>query len=275
MDTQGRSAVLLAHSEEWRPADIAKALAAHRGIPYLDAVKDTKPMWGIVAEAVEEGEANALIAALSAAGIESFAVPAGAVVPLPEPVELRAAAFDANGFAAAPQKRHPTDAEFPKPRAYPWRRLAVIAGAVYKKTTRHVTTEKQGPSMTEKAAKIGIMMATGLPLPSRKTQEVTKVVQDVEQEAVLDLVFRDPIERLRINAARFDFAALGERRALNALSNYRIFLSDLAAMAPGAVQSRGTQIMVLNEPLNRMGYETPEDADRELRWLTTLALRSG
>jgi hypothetical protein len=103
---------------------------------------------------------------------------------------------------------------------------------------------------------------------------VEHTVENNELMFFLDLVFKDPALRLRIDAQSFDFSFLRERKVYNVLGNFKVFVADLAKAAPGAMLNRGARVLVGNKPVREMGYLELEDLDKETRWLLTLIRRA-
>ena len=117
------------------------------------------------------------------------------------------------------------------------------------------------------------MMVTGLPLGMGKSKEVKKTVQETELFLYAD-VFADAADgprRLHVAADKFDFsAALGEARRPDQLGNFRLLLQVLDQRAGAALRNHGVRGFLSGAPLTALGYDTPEDYEKELRWLLTL-----
>ncbi|TPW19706.1 MAG: hypothetical protein FD126_2425, partial [Elusimicrobia bacterium] len=129
--------------------------------------------------------------------------------------------------------------------------------------------------LAKKVIKTGITLMTGMPTslglapkgPERK-------IEEVDQVYVVDLLLKDPAQRVRIEGKRFDFSCLGARKGYTVPANMKILVGHLAAAAPGAALNRGAQVMVDGRPLREMGYDALGDLDRETRWRLTLAALS-
>ncbi len=87
----------------------------------------------------------------------------------------------------------------------------------------------------------------------------------------IELVFVDPARRLRLLAADFDYAALGDKMAISADLNFRALVAELAARAPRALRSKGARAVLAKSPSGEMTYEDFDDAGREERWLLALS----
>src|SRR5207237_9314160 len=98
----------------------------------------------------------------------------------------------------------------------------------------------EGPGAGDRALNMGILLATGLPIKvGKKERVVEKTVESTDLVFFVDLVFKDPALRLRVDAQNFDFSCLKERKLYNVLGNLRLFVADLVKAAPGAYQNRG------------------------------------
>lgn len=257
-------AVLLEGDAALRPADLARALAAVRKVPVLDLMGPMRHCWGIVEEGVTKAAAEETARILGAAGLGALAVPAELLEDLPPSEPATRLAFSAGDLAYA-------EREAPERRAG-WKRLSLIAAAAFSETTAAAAAAGDPAEAAKKLIKTGITLMTGLPTSlglSPKPVELRKEV--VEQVCVVDLLLKDPPERLRIEGGRFDFSCLGARKGYNVLANVKVLVGLLAAAAPAAALSRGAQVILEGRPLREMGYDGLADLEREQRWRLTLA----
>jgi hypothetical protein len=84
----------------------------------------------------------------------------------------------------------------------------------------------------------------------------------------LDLVLTQPLVRGRIAAQRQDYGLLKERMLHGTAANFRILAETLAARIQ-CRRNRGAELFLAGKPVQQMGYETPADAEKELRWMLT------
>lgn len=243
-----RYAVILAAAEHFKPVEIARALAALKKVPEQDLVPAARRCWGLIEEDIDEASARELSAGLDKAGLAALAVPKNLIEDLPAVRVM------------------PLLAPF-KPE-----RLAILAAAGYKETTTRKLKTSEGPDLARKAIGMGITMMTGLPTSIGKAKkEVEKTVENTELVFFLDLVLKDPAERLRIDVQDFDFSCLGAKKTYGAIVNFRQLIYDLADVSPSAVRNRGTTFLLEQKPVRDMGYEDLRDLERECRWLLTLS----
>jgi len=151
-------------------------------------------------------------------------------------------------------------------------KLSIIGAACFTVSAPGPAKAPAGEDPSKRVLKTAFSMMTGLPtgmgLPKPPT---AKPAETSELAAVLDLVFAEPPERLRVQASRFDYSCLSGRMVYDALGNFRLLLAELAEAAPSARLSRGARVLLEKRPVREMGYDAPEDLERECRWLLTLA----
>lgn len=257
-------AVLLEGDGALRPADLARALAAARQVPVLDLMGPMRRAWGIVEEGVTKGAAEETARVLGAAGLKALAVPAKLLEELPPPQRATRLALSPGDLAFA-------EREAPERRAA-WKRLALVAAAAFTQTTRPATAAGDPSEAAKKVIKTGITLMTGMPTSlGLGPKPAARAAEVVDQVYVVDLLFKDPLERLRIEGGRFDFSCLGARKGYTILANVKVLVGLLAGAAPAAALSVGARVLLEGRPLREMGYEGPADLEREQRWRLTLA----
>ncbi len=247
MNQIARFALIQLDRELHDPMALAGALAAARGTPVYDQVLAAKRAWGIVAEDLSEGEAEALGRALRSSGVECAVARTAALAELPAPAIARAVDV------------LPADQPI----------LIAAAGmTVTKMTTK---AEEKGPSKGQNIASAAIMMSTGLPIkigPRKRKVEKTHVEESLVFYA--DLCYESPSRRIRIEASHFDFSCLEGRMLYHAQGNLKLLIGDLVQAAPEAWVNHGTRVLLEGRPIRTMGYTSPADLEREAQWLLTL-----
>ena len=229
------------------PSALAKALAAARKTPVLDQMIVARNSWGIVGEDLAEEEASVLLEILLSSGVASVACPASSLVELPS-------AEVATTLESLPATR-PV--------------LIAVAGITITSTT--TATERRGPTGAQKLVSTALMLGTGLPIKlGGRTRAVAKTHQEPTLAFYADLLYQNPLRRMRIAAAKFDFACLKERMLCQAQANCKLLIGDLLRAAPAAWQNHGTRVLLEGKPMRTMGYRSLEDLEREERWLLTL-----
>lgn len=255
--------VFLASEDQLQLGPLGKAIADFKGVPAPDAAHDAHECWGIVGENMEEAAALRLASCLKQMGLQSIVLPSEKLTPFPATVMLTHAGVSSEGLTGLDESR--------REQRVGWNSVRVIAAACLKTTTSKTVTEKQGPTIAQKAVSIGIMMATGLPIPiGPKKQTVTRTVSATDTFFMLDVVTTEPAGHYRILADNFNYSLLKERKQMNSMGNFKTVLSDAVTYAPRARRGKGTRILLAGQPVNMMGYDSERDLDRECRWLFSL-----
>lgn len=261
-------AVLVRSPEDFSAPAVAAVLAQRAAVPVLDMIPVARRSWGLVAESLPAVEAEELAAALSAAGQDSVAVPTGLLEEVPPFVCATKAAFTSEGFDLLAGRENAA------PESFSWTRLALLCAAALE--VRHVSTPagSSGVEMAERAVRLGLTLATGIPLMKGKS-ETKRTIESRDRRLVLDLVFSGPARRVRVDAEEFDYSVLGPRKGYGAELNFLALLEDLAARASKALRGRGTRALLARRPSADSLYESFDDLGREERWLLSLsALRA-
>lgn len=255
-------AVLLARQDEPKLQEIAKVLSAIQKIPLQDAARLARTSWGILGEKLDKDTAADLAGRLKDASMESLVLPQGLIEELPPPALAASLEFLPSGVRA--------NIKGGNSETLVKEQIRLIAAAGLKQTITTTVKIKEGPSPTQKAVSMGLMMA-GLPISiGGKSREVEQKKQTTELFFYLDLYLRNPVRRFRIDAQNFDFSCLKARMGFTAHQNFRILVLEMIRLCPQAMISRGTKVLFDSAPIASMGYDSIADLDRESRWLLTL-----
>jgi len=260
-DAAGDSwAVLLEREAAARVEEATRALARVLGTTLPDAAMAVRRARGILLDGAGRGEAEALAAGLAAEGVVARAVPSSSVQAPPQAFALTRAAPLPDGLHVAPAGESGA--------VVPWGRVRLLALGPWKETVRGGKVKvEEGPSAGQMALRAGVMLGTGLPigLGKKKTREV--VVEKTEFRILLDVVLRGPAERRRIHAEKFDWSGLGPLMAFAAHANVRAMVGEILRLAPAAGRSPGVDLLLAGGRLASLGFEGPDDFEREERWL--------
>ena len=244
-DAKGVSAVLAGRSK----------VTAESWLPVV------RRSWGILAEPSAAEDAESLAAALTAAGHAAVAVPVSLLEAPADAIQVTKADLSGDGFDVKAGRAGAA------PERLVWTHLKVLsAGAVTETSSKTVT---EGPSLAEKSVRLGVTLATGLPMMGGKT--TTRQVNEERRTSFIELVFTAPARRVRILGGEFDYTALGVKMSYSAELNFRALTAELAARAPAALRGKGARAILAKAPSGELSYESFEDALREERWLLALA----
>jgi len=257
-----RYAVLLARLEELKLPDIAKALSAFRKVPIQDAARNARNCWGLPAENLEKDEAQELSARLKENGVESLSLPQSLIEESPAPLPTTSLEFRPDAILV--------NLKSSQSELLAKENIRLIAAVGLKQTITTTMKVKEGPSPTQKALSMGLLLA-GLPIRiGGASREVEKKKETTELFFILDLCLRKPVRRFRIDALDFNFSCLKARMGYTAPQNFRTLIQEMSRLCPQAIKNRGTQILLDGAPVASMGYDAITDLDRESRWLLTL-----
>ncbi len=258
--------VLLAEPEHLRLPELSSALAAFKKIRLHEAARLARSAWGFAGEDLPQSQARELCLRLKEAGLEGLVLSKTSVVELAQAVGMVQAELAHEGIWAIFKSGEKS--------LIPWGRLVLIAAAGFETITQTSKKIEQGLSIAQKAANIGFMMATGLPIPiAGKKQEATHTERRTEIMFYLDLYESPPLKHWRIDAQDFNYSCLKERKAYNVFMNFRTLTSMLARQAPQALKNTGARLLAQGENLTSAGYAAFSDLDKESRWLLTAKLK--
>ncbi len=259
--TRPPHAVLLRAPARFDAKAVAAVLAGRGHLSAETWLPVVRRSWGIVAEPSAAEEAEALAAELSAAGLAAVAVPIGLLEELPAAIIATKAELSGDGFDVFAGR---VGAECER---LVWTHLKTLSAGVVTESALKTVTE--GPTLAEKSVRLGMTLATGLPLMGGKAK--TRQVAEERRAPFIEMIFVAPARRIRIFAAEFDYTALGPKMSYSAELNFRALTAELAARAPGALRGRGARAVLAKAPSGELAYESFEDVWREERWLLALA----
>jgi hypothetical protein len=246
---------------------VSGVLSAAFGISRMDAVLLAKKSWGFLGERLSEGAARSLASAAERAGVAVRTLSESDLTS-PSTIEpIHQAGCSAEGFRFLHRGAE---------HGLSWDRLRLIGAANLREEARVMKNVKQGPTGAQRVMGMGLTMMTGIPIRlGGKSKEVQKAVRQADYFYYMDLFFLtdEGLTQFHIPAQGFNFAYLGNRREPSVMNNFRLFLEDLAAAAPHAVKNKGAEIILAGRPQASMGYDSPEDYEKECRWLLNLIER--
>jgi len=253
-------AVALRAPAKFDPRVVAVALSKHSPLPAETLLPVVRRSWGILVEPSPAEQAEALAAELTAAGQAAVAVPVSLIEEVPPAIAVTKADLSGDGFDVVSGRGH---AEHER---LVWTHLKVLSAGVI--TESGLKTVTEGPSLAEKSVRLGVTMATGLPLLGGKGK--TRQVTEERRTPFIELLFAAPARRVRILADGFDYAALGAKMTYSSELNFRALVCELSARSPGALRARGARAILAKAPSGELAYESFADVEREERWLATL-----
>ena len=259
-------AVLLANPELFNLPAIAKVLSEYRGVHPHDAINEARAGAGLLLENADEKAAQDLAGRFTSAGLPARVTAQANVPILPEPQLVTGASFLPDKLEIALEASHQV--------TLPPKRFLFVGAGSFAQTTFKTIKVKEGPSAGQKIAKLGVMLATGLPIPiGGKEKMVEKKIESSDRVFCAELIVAEPFQHLRIEGDNMSYACLKDKMGYNVMTNFPLLMKELIKVSAGAILGRGARVLQANGPVRDIGYGSVEEMEREARWL--LALASG
>ncbi|MFN0118332.1 MAG: hypothetical protein ACKVQC_08610 [Elusimicrobiota bacterium] len=253
-------AVILEKSLEVPLEVLAQVLAKFNHEPLQDATRKANHAWGIIAENLNEIECNTLIDLLHQTNLKGIKIPQEKLPIFPPAFTFLHLSFLDSGIKGINDQ----GTEF----SFQWDEINIISAAALKTSHEKKMTLKEGPSNTQKMLSMGIMMATGLPISiGGKTKKTEKTISQNETSFLLEVILKAPLRRLHIWADRLNYSFLKEKMVYDQLGNFKLFIKEVISKNQQAKTNKGIKILLANQPITTMGYESLTDLEQEGRWL--------
>jgi hypothetical protein len=258
---------LMQHTLE--PPPVEQLKAAFRALPSLtdlDAATMAQDAFGVLVQGLELADAGRLLQALNAQGIEAEMVDEASLPPLPPPRPCRRADPRPDAFVPCDHLGRPHELEWSKV-------ILLAAGAVPMREMKHTT--KQRVVGYSAGAPYGYhALADDSPYGGAITRTVHSDKEVESVKLLLDVLLAEAPGRYRIDAEKFHFGYLGERRAPNRTKNYLQLVGACLQNATGAVLNRGAEEL-LNDPTAVLQYRSEHAFEEETVWLLWRHFGSG
>jgi hypothetical protein len=265
-------AVLLAQPELCKSPKVAGMLMAVRGIPLQDAASSARSCWGFLIENADERTAQDLATRFNQAGqaLQLYSGQAAVIVPQ-DSVPVLPPAQPVSSLSFAPDGLNVILGAVQKFQV-PFGRISLISAGAFKQKVVKTVETKEGPTKVQRMVNLGVMMTTGLPIKIGGKEKTTKKsVASSEIVFYADLMLRDPFERFRVDAQKFDYSCLGRKMLYNIVGNFRLLVTEWVKSMPAVQLNTGARAIFENKPLREMDYASLEEMERESRWLLALA----
>jgi hypothetical protein len=257
----GFTIVLLTEDPLAAAPAVAEALAVARGVPAIDVAREARSCWGLVGDNREEKECGHVVSFLKERGIGAKIVPTASLPDLPRVQAVRKIEIEEAGFRCKLLRgMSPT---------IPWRAVTMVAAAIVKTSSYKTETREEGPSKSEKLVRMGITLATGIPIPGGRSRTVQVKKETTSFAGILDLALDKPAGRLRMEADSLDTSYLGSRRGLDSMGNFKLVVADAVDRVPPEDVNRGARMIHVKANPSTMGYDDVKEFEREERWMAT------
>jgi hypothetical protein len=150
-----------------------------------------------------------------------------------------------------------------------WKDVLLLSTGVLNEQTTSTHVEMKGPSVGERAARIGLM-AVGLPVGFGKKKKVVVERKETNLYFYLDIFLSNPTSRVRIDPGTFNFDCLKEQKTYSSTTNFRLLLLELCRRASLALKNQGTDFLAEGKPLNLLHYDSPSDLEKESQCILSL-----
>lgn len=250
--------------------EVGPRMARALGLATADVTRVLRRSRGLVSLGFDAGSARAAIRILSDAGREARAVAEAELRALPPARALRDADPLPSGLAVQ-------ELTGGGPAEIPWTRLRMAAVGLVTIRRSRGRGPIAGPAdplsgagaVLELLAPFGPVGAAASMARARPRPPPIAPPEVTETVHVLDLLIRDPEDRLRVISSRFDYDYLGERIALTSTENFRTLVEDVSRLAPDALLT-GSALSFLEDA--KPGSHRFDGIDRfedYLRWVQT------
>jgi hypothetical protein len=225
---------------------VDKLKRAFRSVPFLtdiDAYTLARDGYGILVKHLTSADASALQGALRVEGVETFLVEEDQLPVLPQSKLVHRS----DCLPEALLIYDPLGRPFP----LEWQHLMLIAaGRVQLRCSLRV----ESPNLFSKSGRNGF-----------STRE-ERIREEVKDHWILELVLNRAVMRYILDADKFNFQYLGERRARSVEENFKLLVQDLVRYAPAAACNRGAFYLKQNQTLP-FSYPSQNAFNEELIWL--------
>ncbi|MBI4802142.1 MAG: hypothetical protein HY796_06425 [Elusimicrobia bacterium] len=233
---------------------VTQIISKFLGLSREEAAQGARHSWGFLGEDLSGEKALKLLEICGFYGIEAVKIPTAARPELELPLRITKLGLE-------PDKLVYSEANGQSD-TMPKENIRVLSAAPLKTETLRTTHTTEGPSIQEKAVRLGIMAVTGLPIGLGKSKEVRKEVKSSETSFYMDLIL-DGGGRLRFCSDNFDFSHLAAERTYSSQLNFRLMAAKLAAFAPKALKNAGLWAILENKPLSPLPYDSMDDFELE------------
>ncbi len=244
-------------------------LMEHAGLLKLEAKTVCVQGGGILADNLEPARAQALAAAVQAAGEPCFVAPAGKMAPLPRAVPVHAARPHATDLGPVDQVGRQDKA--------PWDKAVALAMAGVGVERQERKVSRDDSFLTRRVGTAGAMSIGGVAGVAISVSGAVArsalsgdTVQKTEERVWLDLVFLHPLRRYRIDSGQFDYSLLGDQLAMTGEANVQTLARWFLHWAPQMVTNVDAAELAAKGRV-RLPHLAEKPYNEMVHWLINLA----
>lgn len=233
---------------------MAEAVASAQGLIFYEAMSMVVKNYGFLGENLSIEKAQETVKACERIGIKTAITSCDSLAQLKAALNVKKVFFSDSSILYENQGKQ-LESNL--------KNLKIMAYAPLSSETVKIVKERQGPDIGEKAMRLGIMMATGLPIGlGGKSKEISREVRQSETNLYIDLIFDNEI-RLRINSENFDFSCLDEQKTYSSHINFKNLCIKLAQYSPLAWKNSALYDLLSGAMSPTLKYETISDLEKE------------
>lgn len=239
---------------------VSRTLAQATGRVAFDVTREIRERVGILASELTEAQAGRAVAALSQAGVKTFALPEGGLVRFPDPAFLETARLGESALEVSDLR----DADSRRIGAVnvPYKDIVLLA-------TAHVRTETEKRIIEDaasfEATPSTMMPPAGFPI-SDALGRVVRHERHTEYDHYLDVLAVEPAHHLRLPAGTFNFVQTGLKMQPTSLANLCQFIKALGPLCTQAYIDASVLHVMDGNPQTNLKLNSVEQYDAYLLW---------
>jgi len=208
---------------------------------------------GFIADSLTRKQAEMITQELQKMNVSVFMLEQNKVIKLPEAVLAEDASFGPHGFKYRIEGQEET---------LPWDRIIVLNGGILESfRQKEVTLEPPGGGHGRRSA---------LGFGPRK-KKIT-MIRDVQKRLIIDVVAKEPWERLRIQEGYTTFALLGENLNPSLRQNFEFLAQEAVRYSTGTFIGDGLKALGMNDNMSNHVYDNRRKFDLANFWLLNRAI---
>lgn len=241
---------------------LAPVVTQAYGITDFDARTKIRKGWGFLEREATEEDARRIVEAIGNLAGGAMAIDNAQLRMPAEPKAMTGFEPAENGVTLRLQSpQDPT-------RPVDWSDMSVIAAGGFTEETILRESGGNEQKMGRMMIGLGVFMVTGIPMGIFGGGKKKKETQPVKSKRMITfgrIVARSG-EQFAFSPDHFDFSGLGEKKQMNAATNFRALFGEWARLTPARLNF-GARLLLDNRSLTFANYSSLQDFETELLWL--------
>ena len=237
--------------------EVGRVLSAVRGIPLADGTRLARHAYGVVDEAVPLDEAEQIKERLEQMGVPVFLVQMSQFHPYPVPVTTRNADCLDSGFNVELPYGPQETVQYEDV-------ILVSGGRLQWEETVTVVESADSMGIFSRSQSFGFRMdgQYGERSTVHRKRKKTRIDQ-----FLFRILCRNPVRSFQISKDEFNYDYLGARKAMDTVSNLRLFLKDLVDRSPHVLLGQSVAAFLETDLRNVMKFSSMADFEEYNQWL--------